>query len=127
MLDRLHSKFDTLHQKHEVYPHPRKVDIRRPGKGNSNSHDAARPVHLIVSMIKWTRTSRLSPKFSLSGALPSHLARTRQQCDEFDQRGTKIVHGHALGAVGWSRKVDEVAASRGILTLSSSIQFNLVW
>jgi len=31
------------------------------GKGNSNSH-GARPVHLINTMIKWNRTSRLSIK-----------------------------------------------------------------
>ena len=36
----------------------RKVDVRLPGKGNSNSHDA-RLVHLIITMIKWIRTSRL--------------------------------------------------------------------
>ena len=38
-----------------------KVDIRLPGKGNSNSH-GARPVHQIISMIKWNRTGRLSIK-----------------------------------------------------------------
>ena len=43
----------------------RKVDIRLPGKGNSKSH-GARPVHQIITMIKWTRTSRLSIKNSLS-------------------------------------------------------------
>ena len=43
----------------------RKVDVRLPGKGNSNSR-GARPVHLIISMIKWIRTSRLSIKNSLS-------------------------------------------------------------
>ena len=43
----------------------RKVDVRLPGKGNSNSQ-GARPVHLIVTMIKWIRTSRLSIKNSLS-------------------------------------------------------------
>ena len=43
----------------------RKVDIRLPGKGNSNSH-GARPVHLIISMVKWLRTSRLSIKNSFS-------------------------------------------------------------
>jgi len=43
----------------------RKVDIRLSGKGNSNSH-GARPVHLIIAMIKWIRTSRLSIKNSLS-------------------------------------------------------------
>ena len=35
----------------------RKVDVRLPGKGNSNSH-GARPVHLIITIIKWIRTSR---------------------------------------------------------------------
>ena len=40
----------------------RKVDVRLPGKGNSNSH-GARPVHPIIMMIKWT--SRLSIKNDL--------------------------------------------------------------
>ena len=44
-------------------PPARKVDVRLPGKGGSNSH-GARPVHLIVTMIKWIRTSRLSIKNS---------------------------------------------------------------
>ena len=35
------------------------------GKGNSNSHGAS-PVHQIISMIEWIRTSRLSIKNSLS-------------------------------------------------------------
>jgi hypothetical protein len=39
-----------------------RVDIRLPKeKGNSDSH-GARPVHQIISMIKWIRTSRLSMK-----------------------------------------------------------------
>ena len=42
-----------------------KVDVRLPGKGNSNSH-GARPVHLIITRMKWIRTSRLSIKNSLS-------------------------------------------------------------
>jgi len=46
-------------------PLTRKVDIRLPGTGNSNSH-GARPVHQIIAMIKWIRTSRLSIKNSLS-------------------------------------------------------------
>ena len=37
----------------------RKVDVRLPGKGNSNSH-GARPVHLIITMIKWIRIIRYS-------------------------------------------------------------------
>jgi len=43
----------------------RKVDVRLPGKGNSHSH-GARLVHLIITMIKWIRTSRLTIKNSLS-------------------------------------------------------------
>ena len=43
---------------------PAKVDVRLPGKGNPNSHDA-RPVHQIISMIKWIRTSGLSKENSL--------------------------------------------------------------
>ena len=35
-----------------------------PGKGSSNSH-GAKPVDLIITMIKWIRTSRLSIKNSL--------------------------------------------------------------
>ena len=47
---------------------PRKVDVRLPGKGNSNSH-GARPVHLIITMMKWIRTSRLSIKNFLCAPL----------------------------------------------------------
>ena len=43
----------------------RKVEIRLPGKGNSN-FDGARPAHQIITMIKWIRTSRLSIKKSPS-------------------------------------------------------------
>jgi len=44
---------------------PRKVDVRLPGKGNLTPH-GARPVHLIITMITWIRTSRLSRKNPLS-------------------------------------------------------------
>ena len=37
---------------------PLKRDVRLPGKGNLDSH-GARPVHLIITMIKWIRTIRL--------------------------------------------------------------------
>jgi len=40
----------------------------------SNSH-GARPVHLIITMIKWIRTSRLSIKKSLSAGGGPHLPR----------------------------------------------------
>ena len=39
----------------------KKVDVRLPGTGNSNSN-GAKPVHLIVTTIKWIQTSRLSIK-----------------------------------------------------------------
>ena len=48
----------------------RKVDVRLPGKGISNSH-VARPVHLIITMLKWIRTSSLSIKNSLSAQADS--------------------------------------------------------
>ena len=43
--------------------HARQVDVRLPGQGNSSSH-GARPIHLIITMIQWIRTSRLSIKNS---------------------------------------------------------------
>ena len=43
----------------------RKVDVRLPVKGNSSTH-GARPVHQIIAMIRWIRTSRLSIKNSVS-------------------------------------------------------------
>ena len=46
-----------------VYSH-HVVDARLPGKENSNSN-GARPVHQIISIIKWIRTSKLSTKNSL--------------------------------------------------------------
>jgi hypothetical protein len=42
-----------------------KLDARLPGKGNSNSH-GARPFRLIITMIKWIRTSRSSKKKCLA-------------------------------------------------------------
>ena len=46
----------------------RKVNVRLPGKVNSNSH-GARPTHLIITMIKWIRTSKLSIKNCLSAGI----------------------------------------------------------
>jgi hypothetical protein len=37
------------------------MDVRLPGKDNSDTH-GANPVHLIITMMKWIRTSRLSIK-----------------------------------------------------------------
>ena len=41
----------------DIHSNTRKVDVRLPGKGNSNSN-GARPVQLIIIMIKWIRTYR---------------------------------------------------------------------
>jgi hypothetical protein len=50
----------------EVHVYPcRKVDVWLPGKGNSNSH-GARPVHLIIAMIKRIRISGSSIQKFLS-------------------------------------------------------------
>ena len=43
----------------------RKKDVRLPGKGNSSSH-RARPVHFIITLMKWIQTTRLPIKKSLS-------------------------------------------------------------
>jgi len=66
-----------------VLPNPGKVDVRLPGKGDSNSH-GARPVHLIITMVKWIRTSRLSIKKSLP---PSSLALSPPQVVPEAHRG----------------------------------------
>ena len=49
---------------------------------DSNSH-GARPVHLIITMIKWIRTSSLSIKNSLSGGAQVAVLRRVQR----DRRG----------------------------------------
>jgi hypothetical protein len=46
----------------------RKVDVKLHGKGICNSH-GARPVHLIITMMMWTRTSRSSIKNCYSAAI----------------------------------------------------------
>ena len=68
----------------------RKVDVRLPGNGNSNSH-GSRPVHLIITMLKWTRNSRLSIKNSPSDGAGCSVqgARTtlaRTPCEHFSGR-----------------------------------------
>ena len=55
------------HDPRQVLLSCRKVDVRIYEKGSSNFH-GARPLHLTISMITWTRTSRLSIR--AGGALP---------------------------------------------------------
>ena len=54
----------------------RKVDVRLPGECNSNSR-GARPIHLIITMKEWIRTSRVSIRDFLSGTLRRHLGQRR--------------------------------------------------
>ena len=63
----------------------RKVDARLPGKGNSNSH-GARPVHLIISMMKWSWTSR----FSVQDSLPCRAQSSRQTSGLFPVRVLRV-------------------------------------
>jgi len=63
----------------------RKVDVRLPGKGDSTPHDA-RPVHLIITMIKWIRTFQSQMVFSKgkSGTMPSMALRAKASNFLFD-------------------------------------------
>ena len=63
----------------------RKVDVRLPGKGNSTSH-GARPVHLIITMMKWIRTSRLSIKNFLSPLVRMLLKVAEKMEEECDKK-----------------------------------------
>jgi len=62
--NRINKCLSLLEQRRLVLAGAGKVDVRLPSKGNSTSH-GARPVHPIITMIKWIRTSRLSIKKSL--------------------------------------------------------------
>ena len=55
------SRGGALHVGHDIASPARKVDVGLLGKGNSNPH-GARPVHLIIAMIQWIRTSRFVNK-----------------------------------------------------------------
>ena len=103
----------------------RKVDIRLPGRGNSNPH-GARPVHQIISMIKWMRTSRLSINHSLSRAgYESPMAwsagnsgwRVRQETDDArDQSDAvvlELVPVPPLSSLEYSRTVDRAVTNAG--------------
>ena len=46
---------------HNLQARTRQVCVRLPEKRDSNSH-GAKPVHLLITMIRWIRTSRLSIK-----------------------------------------------------------------
>ena len=76
-----------------VVPIDRKVDVRLPGERNSNSY-GARPIHLIITMMKWNRTSRLSIKNYLSfPSTPNHC--TLNPFQEIGEKFTQAVNGVA--------------------------------
>ena len=90
----------------------RKIDVRLPGKGNTNS-PGARPVHPIISMIQWIRTSRLSIKNSLAarrgGAYTSpcgcRLVRAKVLSGLSPYRGTSLIRKRPTRRTGigpWS-------------------------
>ena len=66
----------------------REIDARLPEKGDSSSH-GARPVPLIITMMKWIRTSRLSIRNSLSDR--------EVACQQRGHRPRIRVGGHGLG------------------------------
>ena len=70
----------------------RKLDVRIPGKGNSNVHGSW-PVHLITTMIKWIRTGRLSIKNSLSLSLQFPTAFEYNESLLFSQRDWYLKKG----------------------------------
>ena len=87
---------DGFELEHVLHLYDGKVDMRLPGKGNSNSH-GARPVHQIISMIKWIRTSRLSIQNSLldrkvpNGLEIEHVLRLQDSMDESDEADKILV------------------------------------
>ena len=79
------------------------LDARLPGKENSQSH-GTRPVHLIITMIKWIRTSRLLIKESLSvdlgfkGIIGNSDKKTTHDVTVKDQTG---ITNHTFGGFGF--------------------------
>ena len=65
----------------------RQVDVKLPGKGNPNSH-GTKPVHLIIKMMKWIRTSRLSINNSFS------LKRHHHRMGGRGKRTSRPLQGH---------------------------------
>ena len=76
-----------------------KVDVWLPGKGNSNSH-GTRPVHQIISMIKWIRTSKLSIKNFLS---PTQVVRLLDKLSSENQNVMPILEERKLMVIPSTR------------------------
>ena len=74
----------TPHPQTLSFAGPRQVDVKLTGKGNPNSH-GARPVHLIITMIRWIRTGRLSIQNSLSSQAGG-VGQDRQSAEQSESR-----------------------------------------
>jgi len=83
-----------------------KVDVRLPEKNKSKSH-SARPVHLIITMTKWFRTSRLSIKKSLPAPPPPSWVR------DVVSETRKRFEGRATLAAAAEREGGEREGERG--------------
>jgi len=81
-------KQKLAHEEAEVDACPRKADIGLAGKGKLQSY-GVRPVHQIISITKWIRTSRLSIKDSLSDACPPEVEHG-SGLEAFSKRGGKL-------------------------------------
>ena len=72
-------------------------EVRLPGNGNSNSH-GARPVHLIIMMIKWIRTSSLPIKNLPAAGLERHtkwwvgIEKVKMRVDAADCCRARMAH-----------------------------------
>ena len=78
----------------------RKVDLRLTGKGNTDFH-SARPVHLIITTMKWIWTSRLSTDNAFSwgvGGLQKH-----GRGDHGSDAKTDPIQNTLVGAAGVPR------------------------
>jgi len=90
--------------------------VRLPGKGSSNCH-GARPVHLIITMIQWIRTSRLSIKNSLSARAGAGEGGEGAGGAREIRTGATREGGRAGGVVSCSVGAGRAGASSSLLSL----------
>ena len=94
--------------------HPRKVDVRLPGKRSSTPH-SAKPVHLIITMIMWIRTRRLPIKNSLSATLRATPDHNRGRANV-----EQIRHSRLDSGLGLSHFQNENQSNHSICTTTCS-------
>ena len=89
----------------------RKVDARLHGKEDSNTH-GTRPVHLIITMIKWIQTSRLSTNGSLSEAPEPLVPHLELRCWGLGSKAYGL--GFMVYGLGFGFRVWEFGRGLGI-------------